>query len=694
MASSDTKYKRVSTSGEAVVASDSVQGSSENPEGPREPSRERFWIRAISCIIFPPLFVAYFIWTYVEFLRPESRRRDSNSLFPDGTLIWWSWFVIGALGLNVSTYVLAGVEAGMLMAPRFGALSVDQLALHKDKPWSKISGWVQIIRALLTKDKKDKTLSWIWFPLFALSFLSWAFVFTGLTMETEDSFRPGKRPGLNVVGVNSTSFNARSTFSVLDAAFQNWGQAQEAHIPGSGALYFSPGRANNFNMTRRNTFPSRTEQPVFLAPQAELPVTGEAWGLMLQYQCKPITRFSDLKFLNRRFNSSTPGYIYGNEVNNSTESWRPLLDPDVPPHIFYNIPGLSPATISLLPPKKVDIYQNIYLIAEVAISNGVSSLYHENSGYAAAASHGIKDEDVLEIALWQFLQGPTMDRFDGDPAWFKDTIPELKGEHFIRWPHLNTTVDNTTTALHAIAVQCTSSSEAGTARLDGIAGTFHDFRPKDTGLDHDEAGFYGIPRFSKAVPAMFLPGIRGAYVNGAESYDRLSWEYQWLPSDSDHPYYNVPVTDHIYPTQNYTSVNWRTPLMESANLPVNLSENSMAEADFTSYTRPLRPSELQHAMEKAHKLVAASLMFHRFSTPAKAWTDPNLIACGPWTMLVPGKVPPLLVVVLLVLWAVGCVVLGALYGFRKRWDAFFSVKSMYWYCVKIANVKPEEVMRS
>lgn len=129
-------------------------------------------------------------------------------------------------------------------------------------------------------------------------------------MDLEDSFRPGKTPGPQVLGANRTSYNLRNPFNVLDGAFQNWYQAQEAHIPGVGAFYFSPGHANNFNQTGRNTLPARAERPIFLAPQAEFPVTGETWGLMLQYQCNPITKFSNFKLLNRRFNSSAPEYIW------------------------------------------------------------------------------------------------------------------------------------------------------------------------------------------------------------------------------------------------------------------------------------------------------------------------------------------------------------------------------------------------
>jgi len=67
----------------------------------------------------------------------------------------------------------------------------------------------------------------------------------------------------------------------------------------------------------------------------------------------------------------------------------------------------------------------------------------------------------------------------------------------------------------------------------------------------------------------------------------------------------------------------------------------------------------------------------------------------PWTNVVPdGKLPPLFVLASLLLWALGSIawLLGVVYSFRRRWDAYFSVKSLYWYC-KTAGLDPVEVTK-
>ncbi|RYP67417.1 hypothetical protein DL771_007248 [Monosporascus sp. 5C6A] len=210
-----------------------------------QPPKQRFLIRTISSVLVPPAFAAYYIWTYVEFLRLSTRNRNVSSPTPDGRYIWWSWFIIGAIGLNVSTYVLADAEAGMLTTPRFGALTTDRLSMHKDESWSKISGWVDVGRKFVFREPVDRPF--------------WP-----------GSFKAGDTANASVVGVNATSFNRRSTFDVLDAAFHEWRQAGLARPPSVGAVYSIPGSSFDFNMTAGDTLPSTADSPIFRGPQAEV----------------------------------------------------------------------------------------------------------------------------------------------------------------------------------------------------------------------------------------------------------------------------------------------------------------------------------------------------------------------------------------------------------------------------------------
>ncbi len=64
------------------------------------------------------------------------------------------------------------------------------------------------------------------------------------------------------------------------------------------------------------------------------------------------------------------------------------------------------------------------------------------------------------------------------------------------------------------------------------------------------------------------------------------------------------------------------------------------------------------------------------------WLNPNITSSVPWPILTAGGdgVPPLLVLICLIMWAFGCVVLGLVYGERKRWSATFDGYAFQKFC--------------
>jgi hypothetical protein len=674
-----------------------------------EPPKRRFLVRAVSCVVVPPALTAYFAWTYAQLLCESRPARDASSPNPDGRYIWWSWFVIGALGLNISNYVLAGVEAGMLASPRFSALGLHQITMHKDKSWSRVSGWVAEGRRLLSPRHRAPSLAWV--PLFVLSVLSWAFVLTGLTMATRESFKPGRTNSVRavqVLGTNSENFNLRSSYRLLDDAFRSWRRGEAPRVPGLGAVYFEPGSASAFNMTTGNSLPSGAAKAVFLGPQADVVVTGRAWGMMLRYTCKTVRKLSDFVVLSRRHNSTTPGYL--NNTENLGETARRGEYVDMPPHIFYHVPGEDAATISILLPQSTtqnSVVSLPHMVAEVGLRHGLSSLRGIRRGYAPDSYGGIDDEDVLEFALWfddeLILDASAADNMlilgdDDKPYPADDLILELSGEY-----HGIDSSDRKS----AIGVQCTSSSATGFAQLDGIAGTFRDFERQDaresvwTPGASNTSRWYMVPRFGKAVPVMFLPGVRGDEAFGewadgtniTAEYEPLSKAVSWMPpSPIDYRYVSTRQTL----VQNVSSWDWMTALYASTGKGMDMWERG-AGMFYLMNNLPLAAEDIRRALEEAHKHVAVSLMYNRAEVPESAWVETELTAAEPWTELVPGQdsafqVPPVLVISLLVSWALGCVVLGLAYSFRKRCDAYFSVKSLYWYC-RASGLDPTEVMK-
>jgi hypothetical protein len=366
-----------------------------------EPPRRLFIWRGLFGLLVPPAFAAYYICTYVLFLRlprnsaAVAAAADGASSSVDGTLLWWSWFVIGAVGTNVSTYVLAGVEAGILTSSRLLRLNRGQAEMHKDRSWSKVSGWVDMEFHVFGKRNygNDPVMSWLWVVLFVLQLLSWAFVLSGLTMETEASFRVGGAPGASVVGANASTFDGRSAVGVLEAAYQVWRLGQKPQMPLLGAFYSPFGQKVDFNLTIVNNLPEYTEEAIFLAPQADMPLSGRAWGLVFNYSCKPIYKLGDFQILNHRINSSDPRYFSG--VLISPQSGQIYRDPprtySLPAHYFYDVPGIPGATISVVRENSSTGLglSGIGMVAEAGLSFGVYDMMDRHTRSYAAPYGGL-----------------------------------------------------------------------------------------------------------------------------------------------------------------------------------------------------------------------------------------------------------------------------------------------------------------
>jgi hypothetical protein len=98
------------------------------------------------------------------------------------------------------------------------------------------------------------------------------------------------------------------------------------------------------------------------------------------------------------------------------------------------------------------------------------------------------------------------------------------------------------------------------------------------------------------------------------------------------------------------------------------------------YLRFAESEDLQRALQAAYKHVAVGLLYNQRVLRYQAWSawrSDSITGAVPWTTpRAPGEaVPALLVLVALSIRALGCLVLGALYSFRRRWHPFFAVRT-------------------
>ena len=92
-----------------------------------------YWLRTVTCISVPALIAIYYAFIVTFWLQSYQENAAIDHGRRGGAWAYYSWFLAGVFGLGLSTYSLAGVEAGMLMERRWKADNANQLIIHCDK---------------------------------------------------------------------------------------------------------------------------------------------------------------------------------------------------------------------------------------------------------------------------------------------------------------------------------------------------------------------------------------------------------------------------------------------------------------------------------------------------------------------------------------------------------------------------------
>lgn len=528
----------------------------------------------------------------------------------------------------------------MMMTTEFKPKTEEQLKMHRDLRWSTLRAWVTVGSRIVCKRNKV-ALSKLWIILFGLSVLSWSFALSGLTMQTQDGFKAGNVPGANLTGVNQETMGYRINTDLLNATFKLWGLDSTPVIPSGAAIYVPPNSSIMANVSSPNTLPSNAME-IFLTAQAPVPITGSIWGVVLNYNCSEVHRLDEFTILNRRINSSNPAYVQPATYKNVSDIGY-----------FYTLDdGSSISVLSQLD----QVVINVVGFAEVGMSTGMLGLLNhtEPLGYTSTMS-GLGHEEVFELALWQ--------AFWNDPGEFQNVsytnvqgpIPELTNEHYEPYNPFGAPYPWNGN-MSAIGIRCTSSSVTGTATVNGLAGTYTDFEREDPKITV-------TPTFSLGVPLMFLQ------LDPTNEEDFVDYgTYKGFPSLSNYSV-NYTILNHQY--------NWLQPLFMAANADINLESTDVG---FPHYQSLIQTPELQDAFVTAYQQYALQLMF--YDTAGAALENDNVTIAVPWTILQAGGggVPPLLIVVTMTIWAVGCAGLSLVYGFRKRFAETFDDHYLYCFC--------------
>ncbi|MBE3042601.1 hypothetical protein IMZ48_08500 [Candidatus Bathyarchaeota archaeon] len=389
---------------------------------------------------------------------------------------------------------------------------------------------------------------------------------------------------------------------------------------------------------------------MFFAPQADVPLSGKAWGLRVKYDCSIVRDVSELTILSQKPESTLVHVLnYTLEDGFGPSTKRPyvtLQTPDGDEIYIFNT-GVSPDT------------ENVWAYTEM----GTKTNPDEATSYDGSHSDfdDVTESMVLEYAIWQVqYMGYEFPEDPNNPLPFNTTIsPAIKGmgspfiksgvrlveddgffeiragdsyeeeDEIRRFKQVDKAVtdlrdifDNSQligldTALSVAApmgVRCVVSSGLGAATLDGVTSTFSDFERVDPDVVEDYTG-----------ESIF--GERVIYNLGLEKFFE---------------FYQI------------------------SHLPASVPQG-------TQYRRQgyVHPQALQEVLMLGYGTSALDFMYNINPSPDSAWLNPDVWASEEGKILtqaslIPGTAVGYLVLALFCIWSVLSAALGIVYGFRKR----------------------------
>jgi hypothetical protein len=636
---------------------------------------QRFYVRTLAGVFGPFVIGAYFIAIWRIYILPAEKAEGPLTFGKHGAMwIFYSWFATGVVGLNLSLYILKGVEGAMLMEPLWNVGDANRLMLHADTTWSGPGGWIKTAKwsRRPASGMTCRVPSGLWlilaFPSI-LIFIAWPL--SGLTMEISQGYRHAyAHTNTSMVGFNYDSFNERALNDALsDAAFL-WRAGVDARVPGAGIVYTPEDydrSQNKFLNKVPAVLPDNDGIPeIFLAAQADNPIEGSMWGLRLQYNCSIIEQVQDFRILGKVNRTSSPSlpvlqsypsqYVQNQEyvVHNNLmvdRYWLGNLDA-VAEFAVEFWPNNSTRQRLPLPLQQRNFF--CYVNEDKEITGEYPGMYQNNT---------------FEVALWQHLH---------DGVAFKDISikPNLSVDHNITdyygtyvtqrppdFSKVDSIIDETPIRMTAIGVQCNASSNVGRADINGVKSSFSNFQRTDTPMP--KIWNRCAPRFRSLVPNDMLSSF-GTGIN------RIQALFQASPAPP--PYYGTfDGTDKSNSTQKYRV-----------------------------FLQPgyLQAEELRQSLLRAYAAFAIQLMYNggRAVTTLNGsqitFTNPNATEFTYGTVIKPGVMPAIVPLSFFCLWALITSTLSLVYGFRRRWAETLDGHTMFRLGAEIAAQQRKELLKT
>jgi hypothetical protein len=561
-------------------------------------------------------------------------------------------------------YGLEGVEAGMLMEPGWSVGTGMKLMMHAEKTWSGPGGWMKIAKGIWYMNRGRGQLKlppalWVILGLPSM-FVFTAYPVSGLCLEMTQGFLHGNNVGGGpmVKGFTYVNFNERSVSDAMNGAAITWANALDARVMGHGAVYTPKGydRSRDAFLNKLPTVLPKEDgiTRMFLSAQADNPIEGNTWGLLVQYNCSIVDSLKDLRVLSTR---NTSAYILGSnggtKYTTNNGSMQIMVRNQTDSKWAYNMNGVMEIGYELWP--NMTTWQrgmaedpNFTFTKEMAC-------YFNEAENVTGDYPGIEQERIFEVLLWQSLLNTQIGDLSSRPQInfsLSHNITDAYGAYDLnkfplddlpRSNGTNLTKTQPPQLMSAIGVQCKASSNVGTADIDGVTSTYSNFMRTDTPILNQTRRC--AQRFGAEVPSWLIPDFGG------------EWLASLFSSTAAPPPFYLTYSDD----------------------PTNIDSASGLNIQLNY----LQAEQLRQSMLRAYAAYAVQLMYNGgqgFTTREGSqisFQNPNVTEFVLGTVITRGVVPAELPIVLFVAWALVGSVLGIMYGFRRRWSAILDGYTMF-----------------
>ncbi|RDL36680.1 Uncharacterized protein BP5553_06032 [Venustampulla echinocandica] len=610
---------------------------------------QRYWARTLVLILIPCIVTVWYgvIWGRLV-LGIENDDAAKYRTF-SGSLIYYSWFLIGVFGLSWSQYGLAGVEVAMLQSRFWRAPNLVALLMHSNTTWSSPSGWLKAVY--------HREFHKLWCLLTLLSVAPFiAFPLSGLVFEIGDGhIRTSAHPF--VTGRNATTYNNATGAGLVGGTATDlqgaWRIGSSPTIPGFGVVYTPPGvdRTEHSCLEQvPNTLPLTESIPdMFLAPQADVPASGKPWGLRVKYNCSIVRTASEFTVL-----SEKPVSIFST-VDAPRDNTRPIVTLRTP----------SGYSIQIFNSSNTPNNVNMWSYSEMGMSTPTTvGATYETSGYNIPVD--ITQSMVFEYALWQLQFRGYYDEANDTLAFNSTLGPVIEGMGSPFFMSENKTlVGNDTFFKIRGGENFTVLNPGGQpAKLNASITDLRDF------FDPTKLTDYQMPKYPEPVLEVAAPiGVRCVVSSGAgmatvDGVTSTFSDFERVDPDHDFKGLRAGVFGHL--TQEILSRTKFSDFYKVSHLPSEMPLGSLWR--YQGYV----PSEaLLRSVMLAYGMDALKLMYGVTSGFEAEWVNTNLTSSREGKILtiaslIPGHGTGYLVLALFCLWSGLSIVLGIVYGFRKR----------------------------